>query len=83
MNDQEIPSDLQATERRLTHLGRQVPIDLHHKARLREELLRRHQELSAETTQRADEACSEKTGTEECDHGRNLRAPLLRRGASE
>src|SRR5437588_12640901 len=53
MNDQEIPSDLQATESRLTHLSRQVPIDLQHKARLREELLRRHQELSAETTQRA------------------------------
>src|SRR5947209_16138217 len=33
---------------RVAHLGKQTPIDPLHKARLREELLRRHQELSAE-----------------------------------
>lgn len=53
MNDFETGSPLDNTAQRLAELGRRVDIDLQHKARLREELMRRHQELSAESTQRA------------------------------
>lgn len=37
----------------LTHMSRQVHLDPKHKARILEELMRRHQELAVETTQRA------------------------------
>lgn len=53
MNDYEIDADLQRTAQRVGSLSRQVEIDLQHKMRLRQELLRRHHELSAEPTQRA------------------------------
>ncbi|GAC1468780.1 MAG: hypothetical protein PVSMB7_17160 [Chloroflexota bacterium] len=39
-------------ERRLAQWGHQAPIDPHHKAHLRDELLRRHQELTVRDTQR-------------------------------
>ena len=53
MSDPETDSDLLATTQRVAELARRVDINPQHKARLRQELLRRHQELSAEHTQRA------------------------------
>jgi hypothetical protein len=54
MNDFDVDSELRHAARHVAELSRQVTIDLQHKSRLREELLRRHQELSADhTTQRA------------------------------
>lgn len=51
MSDDTDPT-LRSTEQRVADLSRRVEIDLQHKTRLREELLRRHQELTATTTQR-------------------------------
>jgi hypothetical protein len=53
MSDPEPDPQLQFTAHRVAELSRRVDVDLQHMARLREELLRRHQELSAERTQRA------------------------------
>ncbi len=53
MNISDEDSDMSALEARLVRLCRGVPIDPVRKAHLRDELVRRHQELSAETTQRA------------------------------
>ncbi|MBV9280123.1 MAG: hypothetical protein JOZ41_08595, partial [Chloroflexi bacterium] len=53
MNNPELDPDLRFTAQRVAELGRRVTIDPQHKARLREELVRRHQELTAGRTQRA------------------------------
>lgn len=53
MRDTGLDPILQSTAQHATHLSQRVNIDPHHKNRLREELMRRHQELSAEHTQRA------------------------------
>lgn len=53
MNKGEIDFELREAAARARDLSRRVVLDPHHKLRLREELLRRHQELSAVTTQRA------------------------------
>src|SRR5947209_11382720 len=53
MDKFDVDSDLQQTAQRVAELGRQVTIDLRHQAHLREDLLRRHQELTADHTQRA------------------------------
>jgi hypothetical protein len=53
MNLFDLDSDVQQTAQRVADLSQQVAIDLQLKTRLREELLRRHQELTAEQTQRA------------------------------
>lgn len=53
MRDDQLDLDLQDTAQHIAHLSRRVGIDPHHKNRLREELMRRHQELSADHTQRA------------------------------
>jgi hypothetical protein len=53
MSDFDLDRDLQMVSDRVADLAHAVTIDPRHKARLREELLRRHQELSAGTTQRA------------------------------
>jgi hypothetical protein len=45
--------DVQGAAQHVANLTQRVGIDPHHKNRLREELMRRHQELSAEHTQRA------------------------------
>lgn len=45
--------ELQAIEKRVAALSRRATIDPVHKAHLRDELLRRHQELTVGTTQRA------------------------------
>jgi hypothetical protein len=52
MNAPDIDSDLQSTAQHVAELTRRVHIDLSHKARLREELVRRHQELVATERQR-------------------------------
>jgi len=53
MRDPDLDSDLQVAAHRVMRTAHETPIDLAHKAQLRDELLRRHQELSAGTTQRA------------------------------
>jgi len=53
MNDPVTDADLLATTQRVAELARRVDMNPQHKARLREGLLRRHQELSAGPTQRA------------------------------
>lgn len=53
MIDPDIDYELQDAAFRVIQLSRHAPANPRHKARLREELLRRHQELSAESTQRA------------------------------
>ena len=53
MSNPEIDPQLQFTAQRVAELSGRAEVNLQHQARLREELLRRHQELSAETTQRA------------------------------
>jgi hypothetical protein len=53
MFDHNLDGDLRSAGRRIRDLSHRVVIDPTHKARLREELLRRHQELLAEDTQRA------------------------------
>jgi hypothetical protein len=53
MNVFDLDSDVQQTAQRIADLSQQVAIDLRHKTHLREELLRRHQELTADHTQRA------------------------------
>jgi hypothetical protein len=53
MSDLDLNHDLQKTARQVAALSRQIHTDPQHKARLREELLRRHQELTADHTQRA------------------------------
>lgn len=53
MDDFEINGDLSDAASHVRHLSRRIALDPHHKLRLREELLRRHQELSADRTQRA------------------------------
>ncbi len=53
MRDGDLDSDLQGIAQQVAHLSQRVGIDPHHKNRLREELMRRHQELSTELTQRA------------------------------
>lgn len=52
MNDLDLDSDVRFTAQRVAELNRRVQIDPQHKARLREELLRRHQELTTNKTQR-------------------------------
>jgi hypothetical protein len=52
MRDPEGDSQLQFTARRVAELSERAEIDLQHMARLREELLRRHQELLVGSTQR-------------------------------
>ena len=53
MYDPDVDPDLRDVSERVADLSRQISIDLRYKAHLREALLRRHQELSAEVTQRA------------------------------
>lgn len=53
MSSSEIDPQVQFTAQRVAELGKRAEVNLQHQARLREELLRRHQELSAGTTQRA------------------------------
>jgi hypothetical protein len=53
MTDSHLDHDLRDAELRVIQLNRRVHADPRHKARLREELLRRHQELTAESSQRA------------------------------
>jgi hypothetical protein len=53
MNGFDLDADVQQTAQRVADLSQQVAIDLRHKTRLREELLRRHRELTADHTQRA------------------------------
>jgi hypothetical protein len=53
MTDQDIDDDLRRASHRVRDLSRQIRLNTPHKAHLREELLRRHQELSADSTQRA------------------------------
>jgi hypothetical protein len=53
MSEFDFDADVRGAAYRVLELSRDVPIDSAHKSRLREELLRRHQELSAGTTQRA------------------------------
>ena len=53
MRDDGLDSDLRGAAQRVSQLSQRAGIDPRHKNRLREELMRRHQELSAEHTQRA------------------------------
>ena len=53
MRDGELDSDLRITALYVAQLNERIDPNPHHKFRLREELMRRHQELSAESTQRA------------------------------
>ena len=53
MSEPDFDPLLQLTAQHIAELSGRVHIDPQHKARLREELLRRHQELSAGSTQRA------------------------------
>ncbi len=53
MYDPDVDPDLRHVTKRVADLNQQITIDLRYKAHLREALLRRHQELSAEVTQRA------------------------------
>src|ERR671926_1983287 len=53
MDDRSIDSELAAVEQHLVSLSRRVNPDPSEHARLRQELLRRHQERRIDTTQRA------------------------------
>jgi hypothetical protein len=53
MRDDDLDFDVQGAAQHVANLTQRVGIDPHHKNRLREELMRRYQELSAEHTQRA------------------------------
>src|SRR5947209_3993894 len=53
MRNDDLDLDVQGTAQHLQRLTQQTPVHMHQKNRLREELMRRHQELSAEHTQRA------------------------------
>jgi hypothetical protein len=53
MRDDGLDSELRGAAQRVSQMSQRVGIDPRHKNRLREELMRRHQELSAEHTQRA------------------------------
>lgn len=53
MNHPDVDPDVQPTALHVARLSREVEIDPRHTLRLREELVRRHQELTAEHTQRA------------------------------
>lgn len=53
MRDDKLDFDLQDAAQHVDRLSQRVTIDPHHKHRLREELMRRHQELSADHTPRA------------------------------
>ena len=54
MTDFHDDPELTHVARRIADLGRRVPVDPRHKARLREELLRRHQDMSAGPQRAAD-----------------------------
>lgn len=53
MNEREIENDLLELDTHLRHMSRRVTFDPHHKLRIREELMRRHREMPAVTSQRA------------------------------
>jgi hypothetical protein len=53
MRDFDLDPDLRGAAQHVANVSQRVGIDPRHKNRLREELMRRHQELSAEHTQRA------------------------------
>lgn len=53
MNEFEVDIDVQSVACHVGELSRRVPIDPHHRVRLRQELLRRHQELFTDHSPRA------------------------------